>query len=112
MSDGGLEPAAAACLFPGFDGLTAPDWVRRGGFGGVVLFARNIRDPEQLAELTSSAAAGCSSPWTRRAGTSRGSRPRRGSSFPGNLALGAVDDVGADRGAWPPRSAASWRAWA
>ena len=52
MSEGGLEPAVAACLFPGFDGLVAPDWVRDGGYGGVVLFTRNIRDSEQLAELT------------------------------------------------------------
>jgi len=36
MSDGGLAPAAAACVFPGFEGEVAPDWVRRGGFGGVV----------------------------------------------------------------------------
>ena len=57
MSAGGLEPAAAACVFPGFDGLTVPDWLRRqlaDGLGGVVLFARNVRDPEQLAALTGS----------------------------------------------------------
>jgi N,N'-diacetylchitobiose transport system permease protein len=29
MNGGRLEPAAAACLFPGFDGVTAPDWLRR-----------------------------------------------------------------------------------
>jgi len=96
MSGGGLEPAAAACLFPGFDGLTAPDWVRRGGFGGVVLFARNIRDPEQLAELTSSL------PELLVAVDEEGGDVTRleasaGSSFPGNLALGAVDDVALTR---------------
>ena len=54
MSSGGPAPA---CVFPGFHGLEAPDWLRRlaaDGLGGVVLFARNIRDPEQLAALTAS----------------------------------------------------------
>jgi len=40
MSPGGLGPAAAACLFPGFEGTTVPDWLRRwlaDGLGGVVL---------------------------------------------------------------------------
>jgi beta-N-acetylhexosaminidase len=96
MSRRGLEPAAAACLFPGFDGLTAPDWVRKGGFGGVVLFARNIRDPEQLAGLTSSL------PGMLVAVDEEGGDVTRlevvdGSSFPGNLALGAVDDVALTR---------------
>jgi beta-N-acetylhexosaminidase len=96
MSERGLEPAAAACLFPGFDGLTAPDWVRRGGFGGVVLFARNIRDPEQVAGLTSSL------PGKLVAVDEEGGDVTRleaavGSSFPGNLALGAVDDVALTR---------------
>ena len=42
MTEGGLEPAAAACVFPGFEGLEVPDWPRRelaNGLGGVVLFA-------------------------------------------------------------------------
>jgi beta-N-acetylhexosaminidase len=43
------------CLLPSFEGITVPEWVRRliaEGLGGVVLFASNIRDREQLAELT------------------------------------------------------------
>ena len=96
MSDGGLEPAATACLFPGFDGLTAPDWVRRGGFGGVVLFARNIRDPEQLAELTSSL-PGLLVAVDEEGGDVTRLEAATGSSFPGNLALGAVDDVALTR---------------
>jgi beta-N-acetylhexosaminidase len=96
MSDGGLEPAAAACLFPGFDGLTAPDWVRRGGFGGVVLFARNIRDPEQLAGLTSSL-PGLLVAVDEEGGDVTRLEAAAGSSFPGNLALGAVDDVALTR---------------
>jgi beta-N-acetylhexosaminidase len=92
MSAGGLEPAAAACLFPGFDGLTAPDWLRRGGFGGVVLFARNIRDRKQLAELTASL-PGFLIAVDEEGGDVTRLEAGRGSSFPGNLALGAVDDV-------------------
>jgi beta-N-acetylhexosaminidase len=89
---GGLEPAAAGCLFPGFDGHVAPDWVRRGGFGGVVLFAKNIRDREQLAELTSSL-PGLLVAVDEEGGDVTRLEAAAGSSFPGNLALGAVDDV-------------------
>jgi beta-N-acetylhexosaminidase len=103
MSLGGLEPAAAACVFPGFDGLTVPDWLRRGlaeGLGGVVLFAFNVRDPEQLAELT--VALRVERPEVLVAVDEEGGdvtrlEARAGSSFPGNLALGAVDDVALTR---------------
>jgi beta-N-acetylhexosaminidase len=98
MSEGGLEPAAAACVFPGFEGLAAPDWLRRllaDGLGGVVLFARNVRDPEQLAALTASLRA--ERPNLLIAVDEEGGDVTRleattGSSFPGNLALGAADD--------------------
>jgi beta-N-acetylhexosaminidase len=99
MSAGGLEPAAAACVFPGFDGLVVPDWLRRGladGLGGVVLFSRNVRDPEQLAALTASLRA--ERPELLIAVDEEGGDVTRleattGSSFPGNLALGAADDA-------------------
>jgi beta-N-acetylhexosaminidase len=98
MTERGLEPAAAACLFPGFDGLKPPEWLRRrlaDGLGGVVLFARNIRDPEQVAELT--AAMRREQPQLLVATDEEGGDVTRleaakGSSYPGNLALGAVDD--------------------
>jgi len=98
MSPSGLEPAAAACLFPGFEGTTPPDWLRRliaQGLGGVVLFSRNVSDPEQLAALTASLRA--ESPELVVAVDEEGGDVTRlettaGSSFPGNLALGAVDD--------------------
>ena len=51
----GLERVAAACLFPGFEGLEPPDWIRRRlqeGLGGVVLFARNVDSRDQLRALT------------------------------------------------------------
>jgi beta-N-acetylhexosaminidase len=103
MSEGGLEPAAAACLFPGFEGLTAPDWLRRllaRGLGGVVLFSRNIRDPEQLAALTASLRAERAEvliATDEEGGDVTRLEMARGSSFPGNLALGAVDDLALTR---------------
>jgi beta-N-acetylhexosaminidase len=96
MSDGGLEPAAARCLFPGFSGLVAPEWVRDGGYGGVVLFAKNIRDREQLAELTSSL-PGLLIAVDEEGGDVTRLEAQEGSAFPGNLALGAVDDVALTR---------------
>jgi beta-N-acetylhexosaminidase len=89
---------AAACLFPGFDGETVPDWLKGllvEGLGGVVLFGRNIRDPEQVAALTASLRA--ERPELIVATDEEGGDVTRlettgGSSFPGNFALGAVDD--------------------
>jgi beta-N-acetylhexosaminidase len=93
MSDGGLEPAAAACLFPPLGALVD-------GAGGVVLFSRDIRSPEQLAQLTASLRA--ERPGLLIAVDEEGGDVTRleaadGSSFPGNLALGAVDDVALTR---------------
>ncbi|HSC48909.1 MAG TPA: beta-N-acetylhexosaminidase [Gaiellaceae bacterium] len=99
MSAGGLEPAAAACVFPGFPGTTVPDWLRReleGGLGGVVLFAFNVRDPDQLAALTAELRAERDAlvvAVDEEGGDVTRLEADRGSSFPGNLALGAVDDV-------------------
>jgi beta-N-acetylhexosaminidase len=99
MSEGGLGPAAAACLFPGFEGEAVPDWVKAmlaGGLGGVVLFARNIRDPGQAAALTGALRAERAEllvATDEEGGDVTRLEAARGSSFPGNLALGAVDDV-------------------
>jgi beta-N-acetylhexosaminidase len=98
MTEDGPELAAAACLFPGFDGLEPPEWLRRrlaGGLGGVVLFARNIRDTEQVAGLTS--AMRSELPQLLVATDEEGGDVTRleaatGSSYPSNLALGVVDD--------------------
>ena len=84
---------------PGFAGLELPAWVRRRlseGMGGVVLFARNIRDREQLAELTG--AVRVERPDALIAIDEEGGDVTRleadtGSSYPGNRALGVVDDV-------------------
>jgi beta-N-acetylhexosaminidase len=94
-----LSELAAACVFPGFPGLEPPGWVRRRlqeGLGGVVLFAWNVRDPEQVARLVASLRA--ERPEVVVAIDEEGGDVTRleastGSSYPGNLALGAVDDV-------------------
>ena len=98
MSEGGLGPAAAACLFPGFEGEAVPDWLKgllSQGLGGVVLFARNIRDPEQAAALTAALCAERGEVLVatdEEGGDVTRLEAARGSSFPGNLALGVVDD--------------------
>jgi beta-N-acetylhexosaminidase len=103
MSEGGLGPAAAACLFPGFEGEALPDWLKgllAGGLGGVVLFARNIRDPEQVAALAGALRAARGEllvATDEEGGDVTRLEAARGSSFPGNLALGAVDDVALTR---------------
>jgi beta-N-acetylhexosaminidase len=94
-----LDGLAAACLLPGFDGLEAPDsllrWIDR-GLGGVVLFAKNIRDREQLIRLT--ARLDEERPGFLIATDEEGGDVTRleaavGSSYPSHLALGVVDDV-------------------
>ncbi|UUU20320.1 glycoside hydrolase family 3 N-terminal domain-containing protein [Streptomyces sp. DSM 40750] len=51
-----LDEAAHRCLVTGFDGTTTvPDTLKRlidRGLGGVILFTRNIRDADQVRELT------------------------------------------------------------
>ncbi len=93
-----LTRDALAVLQPGFTGTTPPDWLLRRlgeGLGAVALFARNIESPEQLAALTARLRAEV--PDVIVAADEEGGdvtrlEARRGSSFPGNHALGAVDD--------------------
>ncbi len=91
-----LRALAAGCLLASFPGDVPPDWLRRrlaDGLGGVCLFAWNVGD---VAGLTAALAA------ERRelvvavdeeGGDVTRLEWERGSSFPGNLALGTVDDV-------------------
>ncbi|MFF8653391.1 glycoside hydrolase family 3 protein [Streptomyces huasconensis] len=98
-SDPTLEHLAHSVLQPGFEGTTAPDWVRRRvseGLGSVVLFSRNIESIEQVARLTASLRA--ENPdlivaIDEEAGDVTRLEAWTGSSRPGNLALGAVDDI-------------------
>jgi beta-N-acetylhexosaminidase len=92
-----VERLAAACLLPSFDGHVAPEWVLRRlehGLGGVVLFADNVAGPEQLAALTlqlRDAGAGLVA-IDEEGGDVTRLEAAHGSSYPGNLALGVVDD--------------------
>jgi beta-N-acetylhexosaminidase len=90
---------ALAVVQPGFVGRTAPDWLLRrldGGLGGVALFARNIDTPEQVSALTAqihAAAPGAIVAVDEEGGDVTRIQHATGSSWPGNLALGVVDDV-------------------
>jgi beta-N-acetylhexosaminidase len=97
--DPSLARLADAILIPPFGGRAAPGWVRsalRGGLGGVTVFGPNIAGPAQLAALTARLRAAAAEPLI--AVDEEGGDVTRiahlvGSNYPGNAALGAVDDV-------------------
>jgi beta-N-acetylhexosaminidase len=94
-----LAELADGVLLPGFVGRTPPRWLLArvaGGLGGVVLFARNIGSPEQLAGLT--AALHAERPGLLIGTDEEGGDVTRldaatGSPVPSPLALGVVDDT-------------------
>ncbi|QMU74560.1 glycoside hydrolase family 3 protein [Streptacidiphilus sp. PB12-B1b] len=94
-----LRRLALSLVQPGFVGTEAPDWVLRRigeGLSSVVLFARNIATPEQVARLTASLRA--ENPALiiaidEEAGDVTRIESWTGSTRPGNYALGTVDDV-------------------
>ncbi|MFI6501340.1 glycoside hydrolase family 3 protein [Nonomuraea typhae] len=89
-----LHRLAMAVLQPGFEGTTAPDWLRRAlgeGLGGAVLFARNLPSEQLIPQIRAE------NPDTVIAVDEEGGvvtrfEARTGSSFPGNRALGVADD--------------------
>jgi beta-N-acetylhexosaminidase len=94
-----LDRLAATCLLPGFRGPVVPEalrpWLER-GIGGVVLFGSNIESSEQLGALTAELTAlrpGLLVMTDEEGGDVTRLETDRGSSYPGNLALGRVDDV-------------------
>ncbi|MFF8654754.1 glycoside hydrolase family 3 protein [Streptomyces huasconensis] len=93
-----LSRNALAVLQPGFDGTTAPDWVRRRigeGLASVGLFGRNVKTAEQVAALTAQLRAEREDLLVaidEESGDVTRLEVRTGSSYPGNFALGAVDD--------------------
>ncbi|MEH0636270.1 glycoside hydrolase family 3 protein [Streptomyces bottropensis] len=95
----GLARDALTVLQPGFTGTTAPDWLLRRlgeGLASVGLFGRNITSPGQLAALTAQLRAEHEDVLVaidEEGGDVTRLEVRTGSSFPGNHALGAVDDV-------------------
>ncbi|WP_225830501.1 glycoside hydrolase family 3 protein [Streptomyces sp. NK08204] len=99
-----LTRDALAVLQPGFDGTTAPDWVRRRlgeGLASVALFGRNVVTEEQVTALTAQLRAEREDLLVaidEESGDVTRLEVRTGSSFPGSHALGAVDDPGLTRG--------------
>jgi beta-N-acetylhexosaminidase len=98
-----LTRDALTVLQPGFTGTAAPDWLLRRlgeGLASVGLFGRNIAGGEQLATLTAQLRAEREDVLVaidEEGGDVTRLEVRTGSSFPGNLALGAVDDVALTR---------------
>jgi beta-N-acetylhexosaminidase len=94
-----LTRDALAVLQPGFTGTSAPDWLLRRlgeGLTSVGLFGRNITSAAQLAALTAQLRAECDDVLVaidEEGGDVTRLEVRTGSSYPGNHALGAVDDV-------------------
>ncbi|MGY0070358.1 glycoside hydrolase family 3 protein [Streptomyces sp. QTS137] len=101
---GTLTRDALAVLQPGFAGTTAPDWVRRRlseGLASVALFGRNVATAEQVAALTAQLRAERDDLLVaidEESGDVTRLEVRTGSSFPGNHALGAVDDTALTHG--------------
>ncbi|WEO94680.1 glycoside hydrolase family 3 N-terminal domain-containing protein [Streptomyces sp. FXJ1.172] len=93
-----LTRDALAVLQPGFDGTTAPDWVRRRlgeGLASIALFGRNVVTEEQVTGLTAQLRAERDDlliAIDEESGDVTRLDVRTGSAFPGNHALGAVDD--------------------
>ncbi len=93
-----LEEKIGQMLVVGFQGLEPPDhiirWLATGHIGGVILFARNIDSPAQVAELTRACHEAAPSPILVAIDQEGGvvARLREGfTESPGAMALGAAD---------------------
>jgi beta-N-acetylhexosaminidase len=98
-TDPALGRLADAVLIPPFPGEREPAWIRdalRDGLGGVTLFGPNVADRAQLTTLTARLRAATVEPIIaidEEGGDVTRISHRTGSDYPGNAALGAVDDV-------------------
>jgi beta-N-acetylhexosaminidase len=98
-ADPALARLADAVLIPPFRGERAPRWVLAAleqGLAGVTIFGPNIAGPEQLAALTTQLRAAGGQPVLaidEEGGDVTRIAHLTGSRYPGNAALGAVDDV-------------------
>jgi beta-N-acetylhexosaminidase len=102
-TDPGLRRLALSTLLAAFSGPTAPDWALElivDGLAGYTLFGFNIVDPAQVAALTGQLRATRSDVLI--AIDEEGGDVTRlahavGSPYPGNAALGAIDDAALTR---------------
>src|SRR5215467_10144032 len=95
---GSLTRLADAVLVPPFPGRSAPRWLLEAlenGLAGVTLFGPNVAGPEQLSALTAALRAAAPEPVIaidEEGGDVTRLAHLTGSPYPGNAALGAVDD--------------------
>ena len=99
-----LARLADAILIPPFPGVSAPRWILSAlerGLAGVTLFGPNVEAPAQVSALTSALRAAAASDPVIAIDEEGGDVTRvayaDGSPYPGNAALGAVDDVSLTR---------------
>ena len=96
--DPGLRRLALSTLLAAFPGQTAPGWALEllgDGLAGHTLFGTNVGDPAQLARLTAelrTARPDALIAIDEEGGDVTRLGHRTGSAYPGNAALGAVDD--------------------
>jgi beta-N-acetylhexosaminidase len=95
-----LGQLVEAILVPPFPGTAPPEWLLRAlarGLAGVTLFGSNVTRPEELAELTARLRSAAPTEPVIGIDEEGGDVTRlahdTGSPYPGNAALGAVDDV-------------------
>jgi beta-N-acetylhexosaminidase len=94
-----LEEKIGQMCFVGFDGIEAPphilEWLAAGRIGGVILFARNIGTPKQVAALTQSLHEAARYPILiavdQEGGTVSRLKGKPYTESPGAMALGAAD---------------------
>jgi beta-N-acetylhexosaminidase len=94
-----LGRLADAVLIPPFPGGREPEWIRAAladGLAGVTLFGLNVQDSAQLTALTARLRAATTEPIIaidEEGGDVTRISHQTGSDYPGNAALGAIDDV-------------------
>jgi beta-N-acetylhexosaminidase len=97
--DPGLRRLALRTLLPAFRGEEAPGWITdlvAEGVGGCIIFGYNVVDPDQLTALTGQLRAARSDVLIaidEEGGDVTRLAHLSGSPYPGNAALGAIDDV-------------------
>ncbi|HWI66410.1 MAG TPA: beta-N-acetylhexosaminidase, partial [Symbiobacteriaceae bacterium] len=101
-----LEEKAAQMIFLGFKETELPErvaaFIEKNGLGGIILFTRNVKSPEQTLALTTAAQKAAKRsrqgmPLAISIDQEGGTVTRMGEEagythFPGNMALGAADD--------------------